>query len=380
MIHANRFSNETNLEILYSPGSARIILELSCETFDNRSLSLKTGYSGEVIDNIIRILVYYGIINHDNELSALTSLGKAYHEKIKDIIICFYEFKKKGFPEENVCETNLEVVIDTLESKSQIIAPLLRGDPWLRKIVYLSGIQEDIPVDMPGNWNKDQFEDFRKFIVMDDKGSVIKIRPEWIHLINSLSMYYRFVDFITENRVYLNLHRLDLLPEFAINTLYKLMPAGLYCDPPVNFKQSFNFYIDILGEAERIKGVSTWAKSEIAGVMVQKLQEGVPVDLVIAPELAVEMLSNEPYSDLAKQVADISWLSVRIACCRIGTGMTVTDKCLSVGFFLEDGLTYDSVFDFICRSDDAINWGEELFAYYHRNSIPLEEFIKNQIG
>lgn len=336
MQFSGRKNTEKQYDIFSSSPSLRIILNLYGVMRDSLAISMITGYPREDVDGIIRILVDYCIVDTDGGYFGLSSLGKAFHSIIKETIL---SFGNSATPKDGEkLPGDKYSLIDIFERNEQEITSILCGD------------------DLS-----------------------IKNMPDKSGLLENLSRYHRFVDFITENYEYLNVHRLDILPVFAINSLYKLTPAGLYYDPTVNFKQNFDFYLDILMKAKRIRGVSTWAQPVIAEALVKIVQSGVPVELVITPELALTLLKEKPYRDLSEKVMDIPYISIRVAQCRIATGLTVTDKFLSVGFFLNDGLTYDSVFDFISSSTDSIEWGEELFRYYHGDSMAIEDFIRMQI-
>ncbi|SNQ59143.1 transcriptional regulator FilR1 domain-containing protein [Candidatus Methanoperedens nitratireducens] len=56
----------------------------------------------------------------------------------------------------------------------------------------------------------------------------------------------------------------------------------------------------------------------------------------------------------------------------IKVGMTVTDRCLSLGLYKKDGVTYDTTTDLFSFNRRAIEWGRRLFEYYHQRSDILE--------
>lgn len=177
----------------------------------------------------------------------------------------------------------------------------------------------------------------------------------------------KFVDFFET-------HSWESVPEFAVDRIDDLIGAELVCDIPLNFNQGFLFYHDILNEAEHIHGVSSWARANIADTLRERVLEGKEVELIITPELALELL-KDPYVEQAKELRHFSNLKFRVSKVPVKVGLTVTDKCLSFGLFTRDGVTYDSIYDLVCRSDEALDWGERLFEYYRANSIPMRDFF-----
>ncbi|UUX92861.1 transcriptional regulator FilR1 domain-containing protein [Methanoplanus endosymbiosus] len=185
---------------------------------------------------------------------------------------------------------------------------------------------------------------------------------------------YNLVILIVENPEYFMIHSYDTLPDFSIEKMGMLRSASLICDPTVNYKQNLNYYHKLLKEADHIHGISTWGTADISGTMIDCLNSGAEIELVISEELAL-MLINPPYFNNIDEYRYFEKLKFFVTDEIIPVGLTVTDKKLSLGFFLNDRETYDSIYDFICQSDSCLKWSEELFSYYKERSVKYEEFI-----
>ena len=193
-------------------------------------------------------------------------------------------------------------------------------------------------------------------------------------LANTIGTIEKFVDFFET-------HSWEGVPEFAVGGIGNLIGSELVCDIPLNFSQSFDFYLKIIEEAGHIHGVSSWSRPHIADAIWEKALAGTEIELIITRELAVDLFQDSSVIERARELKHLPNLKFRVSTVPVKVGLTVTDKCLSFGLFTRDGITYDSIYDLVCRSGPALEWGERLHAYYRANSIPIRDFfVKNYIS
>jgi predicted transcriptional regulator len=193
-------------------------------------------------------------------------------------------------------------------------------------------------------------------------------------LANAIGTIEKFVDFFET-------HSWESVPEFAVGSIGNLIESELVCDIPLNFNQGFDFYLKIIEEAGHIHGVSSWSRPHIADAIWEKAVAGAEVELIITRELAVDLFNDSSIIERARELKHLPNLKFRVSKIPVKVGLTVTDKSLSFGLFTRDGVIYDSIYDLVCSSGPALEWGERLFDYYRTNSIPMSDFfMKNYIS
>jgi len=185
---------------------------------------------------------------------------------------------------------------------------------------------------------------------------------------------YNLILLIVGNPEYFMIHSYESLPDFAVENIGMLRSSVLICDPTVNYKQNLVYYHELLKEADHIHGISTWGTADISGTMIECLKSGAKIELVISGELALKLV-EPPYFNNVDEYRNFENLRFFVTDETIPVGLTVTDKDLSLGFYLNDRKTYDSIHDLVCKSDSCLRWGEELFSYYKGRSMDFEEYL-----
>ncbi|MDK2975236.1 MAG: hypothetical protein PWP08_1607 [Methanofollis sp.] len=171
-------------------------------------------------------------------------------------------------------------------------------------------------------------------------------------------------------------HSLSGIPDFAIKDIGDLMSSGLVLYLPTNSEQGFGYFLNIVGEAGSLHGVSTYSLPHIAEAIWKRVIAGAGVELIIAPELA-EPLRQEEFVGRGRDAAAFPNFRLFVSTVPITVGLTVTDRALSLGLYLADG-TYDTVHDLVSRAPEAVQWGERLFQYYKEQAVPIEDFFRDR--
>ncbi|MDD1707503.1 MAG: DUF1724 domain-containing protein, partial [Methanoregulaceae archaeon] len=108
----------------------------------------------------------------------------------------------------------------------------------------------------------------------------------------------------------------------------------------------------------------------LADALSSRITEGIPVELVVNNE-AAEKLREEPYAASMKQLLSYPNFKIHVSKVPFRVGLTVTDKCISLGLFKRDGKMYDVGSDLVSVEPDAIEWGEKLFKHFKDQSAEL---------
>jgi len=171
-------------------------------------------------------------------------------------------------------------------------------------------------------------------------------------------------------------HALSDIPEFAIKRIGDLMNGAHFLYLPANSEQGFEYFLENIGEAETIHGVSTFSLPFIAGAIWERVVAGAEVELVITPELAGPLWQEE-FAGTERDTTAFPNFRLFVSTVPITVGLTVTDRFLSLGLCFADG-TYDTVQDLVSRAPEAIQWGERLFRHYKEGAVPIEDFFRNR--
>jgi predicted transcriptional regulator len=165
-------------------------------------------------------------------------------------------------------------------------------------------------------------------------------------------------------------HYYEGLPACAVETIGDLAGAGIIRDTPANLVRIRENFLKILLEAESIHGITSWASPGVADVICDRVCAGIPVELIVTPRLT-GYLHQPPFREKLRALDRYSNFRVYLTDEPVLTGMTVTDRCLSLALFFKDGVTYDSRSDLVCRTAACLFWGERLFRWYRDRSVEV---------
>lgn len=236
-------------------------------------------------------------------------------------------------------EKPLSKLRDITGSSSQAIIPKIRQ---LEAMSYIESTKEGYRLTIIGQILEQEIEKLVKIISLSDS-----------------------------NREFWYIHDTKDIPPLFLENIGDLYNSTIVRNAEDNIlKVHFNFR-KILGEAEFINGVSSIMSPSHAEAIKDAVTRGIPVDLIVTPEIS-KKLGEEPYGDILKSLADFDNFRIYVFPKQIKIGMTITEKCLSLGLYSKDPDFYDFATDLINCDIKAIEWGKELFEYYKSES---EEFI-----
>jgi predicted transcriptional regulator len=186
----------------------------------------------------------------------------------------------------------------------------------------------------------------------------------------------RIIDFVStigairKHKDFWASHDLTGIPPQFLSSVGKLVNSEIIFDTSEDVIHVYTLYLKIVKEASQIYGVSAVMSPGLAESLSARALEGIPVELVVNSD-AAHILSQEPYLTPIKDLLNCPNFKIWVTKVPLKVGLTVTDKCISLGMFKKDGKMYDSSTDLFSVDADAIRWGEELFRYFRRESDPL---------
>ena len=170
---------------------------------------------------------------------------------------------------------------------------------------------------------------------------------------------------VSQNEQFWQSHDLSGIPTYLLARLGRLEGGICIQDEPNNLLRSQAVFIENVSKAKRIAGVSPIIAPGYTDMVSSLLEGGASVSLI---------LTSSIISIIGPQTIQ-SWLaSGNFRLFEILDGIkvafTIADDSLFLGLYSNDG-TYDPLRDLVCRGQDAVEWGRELFEFYLKQSHPV---------
>jgi len=166
-------------------------------------------------------------------------------------------------------------------------------------------------------------------------------------------------------------HYIEGIPKPLLDEIGDLLDSEIVIDADADIFRAYSNFLQILKDANRILGASSVTTPGFAEAIVGRVREGIDVDLVVSRDIA-EQLAREPYMECLGALAEHPNFKLRVTDKEMKIGVTVTDKCLSLGLYKKDEMTYDRSMDLISCDERAIKWRERLFEYYKKRSMIID--------
>jgi predicted transcriptional regulator len=158
-------------------------------------------------------------------------------------------------------------------------------------------------------------------------------------------------------------HDLESIPISLLNDIGVLYNAEVVKDTDANIFNVYSQFLQIVNEASWIHGLSSVMSPTIANVIEQQVYAGTAVELVVSGDI-VTQLQQEPFNQSMKKLSEHPNFTVLLARQPFKLGMTVTDRCLSLGLYKRNKSSYDTSTDLVSYDEKAIDWGEQLYQCY----------------
>ncbi|ABE52040.1 helix-turn-helix transcriptional regulator [Methanococcoides burtonii] len=172
---------------------------------------------------------------------------------------------------------------------------------------------------------------------------------------------------INKHKLFWSDHCLEDIPISSLKEIGCLYNSEIISDTHIELFNVYRTNLKIIKEAGHVVGVSSVVTKEYADSISEKVCEGIPVELIVPMDVA-EQLKQEPYVEKINALKDYENFKLMVMDGNIRVGLIVTDKCLSLGLYKKDGVTYDIASGIFSFDPMAVVWGERLFEYYKEQS------------
>jgi predicted transcriptional regulator len=356
-------------------------------------LSEEIGSSPAAILPKFRILEERGFVDKTEGIYSLTSLGRIIAWKIS-LIIKDIEAKNAHLDLETLFHNNevggLLSSTSTNDRNSSLLMQFKKNATEIQSLFRSTILTKIILSLMEDGKTRNQIRDItlsessnlRPILKqMRERGLIFEDGYEYILTKNGRFLAKEIEDVILTIAViskhldFWKNHYLIDVPDSALITLGDLIEGEIICDTSTESLKAIENFLDIIEKAEYIFGVSAWAQTGVADVLSKRAIKGIPIELVISPELAFT-LSQEPYLEKIEKLKNFKNFRIFVTEIPIKIGLTVTNSHLSCGFYFRDGKVYDPIQDICCTSQKSLEWGERVYKYYRDRSVPIERYIR----
>lgn len=166
------------------------------------------------------------------------------------------------------------------------------------------------------------------------------------------------------------LHDITAIPPRFLRRIGALKESTLVRVETLELSKVHKTFLEILLTSERIRGISPIFHPDFVAAFKQLLGQGASVELILTsvvlkrtltladPELMAKYLEKERLKMFLRD--------------GLGIALTMTENAFSLGLFKPGG-EYDYDMDLVSHSQEALEWGKELFQHYLRGARRIRQ-------
>lgn len=207
-------------------------------------------------------------------------------------------------------------------------------------------------------------------ILIEQRNYEYLLTPLGQVLTSRITNFVRTIGSIRRYKDFWATHDLTGIPQDFLFDIGMLLNGEIVFDTTEDVIHVYTLFLKILKEGAFIHGAASMMSPGMGEAVFARVMEGIPVELIVNQD-AAEALKMEPYAPFLDQLRSYPNFKIYIAQIPFRVGLTVTDKCLSLGLYKKDGKMYDSTTDLYSVDPAAKNWGERVFTYFKENSVIL---------
>jgi len=173
---------------------------------------------------------------------------------------------------------------------------------------------------------------------------------------------------LSRNRQFWLDHDLNDIPNHLLDKIWYLADSTVLTSTPTDLFKSFSTLYMLLQSSKEIRAISPIFVEDMITQFTSLIAKNIDIELIFTPDVldaTLRMADKKALQDALK--ANLKLLKIEsqpnFAC-------TVTDYFLILGFFRQDG-SFDWSTALLSYTPEAIDWGQQLYAYYAEKTEPI---------
>jgi predicted transcriptional regulator len=156
-------------------------------------------------------------------------------------------------------------------------------------------------------------------------------------------------------------HILSDIPNHLLDKIGSLADSAVLSSTPADLLKGFSALYTLLQNSKEVRAISPIFAEEMTAQFAKLIEKNVDIELIFTPAVLDATLKSgdrKALADAIKKNLKLFKLETQP-----NFALTVTDYFFMIAFFRPDG-SFDWSNSLISYNPDALEWGQELFAYY----------------
>lgn len=202
-------------------------------------------------------------------------------------------------------------------------------------------------------------------------GDIYILSPLGIAVADRMQPIINVLNLFETNYGYWANHAVESIPEPLRKRIGELANCT-FSEPPDRTRlfEPHREFVENLMKSKKISGIASIFHPLYPSLFLTFAKNGVDVSLLVTPPIYERI--KEEYKAELNEFLKFENASFYVCSQKIELAYAVTDRFLSLTLPFSDG-TYDHKEDLLCFDPEAIQWGEDLFAYYRKISDKITE-------
>jgi len=187
------------------------------------------------------------------------------------------------------------------------------------------------------------------------------------------SEFKRLLYFIGDKQEFLQEHDLADVPVDLQTKFDMLSQSKVICPENHSIFDTHDEFMDHVVKSKSLKGFSSIMFPSYPSIFNELAKSGIKVEIIVTEPIYHALITK--YKDQLIEYLNCKNTHMYI-CNEKKLAFVVTDSFFSISLFFKNGI-FDHVSDIVGFDENSIEWGELLFDYYVKQSIPvkIEDFI-----
>lgn len=216
-----------------------------------------------------------------------------------------------------------------------------------------------------------QLKKLRENSLILKTGDIYSLSPLGIAITGKMKPMVDVLNLFGSNYEFWTNHAVEAIPDPLRKRIGELVNCT-FSEPPdwTRLFEPHREFVENLLISKKISGIASVFHPLYPSLFLNFAKNGVDVSLLVTPPIYERI--KEEYETELSEFLKFENVSFYVCNKKIEFAYAVTDRFLSLTIPFSDG-TYDHKEDIMCFNPKAIQWGEDLFAYYRDISYKIAE-------